>query len=99
QRRDRRIARLHAGINLARREPTEIAKRRNPQLARGRRHARDQRLVRWRRFPCWLWRSNRAHRSRLKSPAARCRSNEKEISHRWRRRAYFSVFYFLISPL
>jgi hypothetical protein len=26
-------------------------------------------------------------------------SNENKLSHRWRRRAFASVFYFLISPL
>jgi hypothetical protein len=30
---------------------------------------------------------------------ARSPPNETELSHRWRRRAFASVFYFLISPL
>src|SRR5438445_9046916 len=54
QRPNRGIARLHARVDLARRERIEIARRGRAQMARRWRHSLDHRLVQWRWLPCRL---------------------------------------------
>ncbi len=61
QRSKRRFARLHAGIDLARRQSVKAAKRRNAQMARRRRPPDDHRLVPGGRLSRWFWRSHRPH--------------------------------------
>src|SRR5206468_2089541 len=73
QRRDRRIARLHVGVDLARRESIKTAKWRNAQMARRRRHAHHHRLVPGRRLSHWLRRSKR---TRVACGVSRCVKGE-----------------------
>src|SRR5205085_6171729 len=59
QRRDRRIAGLHAGTDLARRESAGVTKRRKPEVARGRGSVNDHGLGRGRRLSSGVRRSKR----------------------------------------
>jgi len=54
QRTNGRIARLHAGVDLARGKSVKAAKWRNAQMAGRRRPTYDYRLVRRRRLPNWF---------------------------------------------
>ena len=61
QRTDGRIARLHAGVDLARRKSVKTAEWRNTEMARRRRQTHHHRLVHRRRISSWFWRSKRTH--------------------------------------